>query len=128
MQQNAKRQSIMHREIARFCSFRAIALSALLASGFVGGLPAPVFAQSAAPAITYFVCPLNIENGNFECEVGYSSASPAKVSWSVPGTFSTPPGSSALRGRCTPGRPYRVSVTIHNTYGTATQSTTFSCF
>lgn len=90
-------------------------------------LSAPVAAQSGAPVITYFVCPLNIEHGNFECEVGYASATPAKVSWSVPGSFTTPPGSSNLFGHCTPGRPYRVSVTIYNVFGSATQTTTLNC-
>lgn len=100
---------------------------ATLACAFPFCLPSPAAAQSGTPVITYFVCPLNMESGNFECEVGYTSATPAKVSWSVPGSFTTPPGSSNLFGHCTPGRPYRVSVTISNAFGNTTQSTTLNC-
>ena len=104
-----------------------VAALATLACALPFCLSAPVAAQSGAPVITYFVCPLNMEYGNFECEVGYTSATPAKVSWSVPGNFTTPQGSSNLFGHCTPGRPYRVSVTIYNAFGNVTQSTILNC-
>jgi hypothetical protein len=109
----------------RSTSLSIFSLSVALAMTL--GLPSPSAAQSAAPTISSFICPLNIEYGNFECEVSYASVLPATVTWSTAGRVRNSAGFSSLLARCSIGRPFRVTVTVTNAYGSTSRSSTFNC-
>lgn len=85
-----------------------------LGGGGGGGTP---------PIITSFLCPDygNSGGGMYWCEVTYSSATPATVSW--------PNGSGNLyyTGRCSSGSRPTVTVTVTNAYGAVSSSRTFNC-
>jgi hypothetical protein len=91
------------------------------------GTPAPSTAQTTSPVITGFICPLSIEYGNFECEVSYTSPLAATVTWSTAGRVYNSAGFSSLLARCSIGRPFRVTVTVTNAYGSTSRSSTFNC-
>ena len=85
-----------------------------LSGGGGGGTP---------PVITNFLCPdfANSGGGMYWCEVTYSSATPATVSW--------PNGSGGIyySGRCNSGSRPTVTVTVSNAYGSVSSSRTFNC-
>lgn len=76
-----------------------------------------------APTVTSFVCPdyANSGGGTYWCNIAYSSAVPAKITW--------PNGSSGAdySGTCTSGQRPGVTVTVGNAYGTVTRSASFLC-
>jgi hypothetical protein len=103
-----------------------LALSAVLTIALSATVPGT--AQSGAPVVSSFRCPLNIENGLFECDVTYQSSLPATVAWSASGRVYNSAGYSSLLGRCSIGRPFRVTVTISNALGSTSRSSTFNCY
>lgn len=100
----------------------ALALSAGLA------LLAPAPAQASSPVITTFACPLDNGGGRFYCFIDYNSSTTAIVNWKTDDgdAFTDPgwsgPGRSDYFGHCQPGIYIRVTVTVTNASGSATQT------